>query len=333
MNPPRAMFALEDAQLVGELFDEPSIARLRGLVDLEEHVVTRAEPRAPRAAARTEILITGWGAPRLDARALDDWPHLRAVFHAAGTVKRVVSPDLWERGIRVSSSAAANAMPVAEYTLSMILLSAKQALASADAFRRTQNMAAARPHGRFGAYGITVGIVGASRIGRRVLELLRPFDISAVLYDPSLSTTDAAALGATLVSLDDLLRASDIVSLHAPSLPETRRMIGAAELATMRDGATLVNTARGDIVDTDALVAELGAGRLTAVLDVTDPEPLPPGHPLFSAPGVTLTPHIAGSLGNELRRMGHQTVEEIERFVTRGSLDFEVHRHDLATIA
>ncbi|WP_424448518.1 hydroxyacid dehydrogenase [Microbacterium arborescens] len=333
MNAPRAMFALQDADLVGELFDAADLTRLRDLVRVDPQVMTPPDYRAPETAAGPEILITGWGAPRLDVRALERMPDLRAVFHAAGSVKRVVSPALWERGIRVSSSAAANAVPVAEYTLSMILLSTKRAWDAAEVFQRTHDMTAARPRGRVGAYGITVGIVGASRIGRRVLDLLRPFDITPVVYDPSLSTTAAADLGATLVPLDGLLRASDVVSLHAPSLPETRHMIGAPELAAMRDGTTLINTARGDLVDTDALLAELTARRLSAVLDVTDPEPLPPGHPLFSAPGVTLTPHIAGSLGNELRRMGHQTVDEVERFVTRGSLEFEVHRRDLATIA
>jgi len=137
----------------------------------------------------------------------------------------------------------------------------------------------------------------------------------------------------TLVPLPDLVRTSDIVSLHAPSLPETYRMIGAPELAQMRDGATIINTARGKLIDTDALITEAITGRLSAVLDVTDPEPLPTGHALFSAPGVTSTPHIAGSIGNELRRMGRQTVDEVERFVTLGTLEFEVHRRDLATIA
>lgn len=333
MSSPIATFALDDAALVPQLFAPRSLSRLRALVRLDDRVLSPAELAAPGAATDTEILITGWGAPQLDVRMLDALPHLRAVFHCAGTVKRIVSPELWARGIRVSSSADANAVPVAEYTLAMILLSAKNALESAAAYRATHDMAIARPRGDVGAYGITVGIVGASRIGRRVLELLCPFDITTVLYDPSLSTADAAALGTTLVSLPELLRVSDIVSLHAPLLPETRRMLGAPELATMRDGATLINTARGALVDTDALVGELSTGRLRAVLDVTDPEPLPAGHPLFSTSGVTLTPHIAGSLGNELQRMGSQTVDEIERFVTTGTLDFEVRHRDLATIA
>jgi phosphoglycerate dehydrogenase-like enzyme len=333
MSSPIATFALSDATLIPQLFAPQSLSRLRTRVRLDERAISPGDPGALCAATDTEILITGWGAPQLETGMLDALPRLRAVFHAAGTVKRIVSPELWERGIRVSSSADANSVPVAEYTLAMILLSAKNALESAASFRATRDMSLARPRGDVGAYGITVGIVGASRIGRRVLDLLRPFDIATVLYDPSLTAADAAALGTTLVSLDDLLRASDIVSLHAPSLPATYRMIGAAQLATMHDGATLINTARGSLVETDALVAELTAGRLRAVLDVTDPEPLPAGHPLFSAPGVTLTPHIAGSLGNELQRMGSQTVDEIERFVTSDDLDFEVRHRDLATIA
>jgi phosphoglycerate dehydrogenase-like enzyme len=110
-------------------------------------------------------------------------------------------------------------------------------------------------------------------------------------------------------------------------------MIGRNELALMADGATLINTARGSLVDTDALVAELSTGRLRAVLDVTDPEPLPPGHALFSLSGATLTPHIAGSIGNELRRLGHHVVSEVERFVAGGQLVGEVTYPDLARIA
>jgi phosphoglycerate dehydrogenase-like enzyme len=114
---------------------------------------------------------------------------------------------------------------------------------------------------------------------------------------------EAAALGATLVDLDTLVATSDVVSLHAPSLPETRHLIDARRLALMPDGAVLVNTARGALVDTDALVAECAAGRLSAVLDVTEPEPLPVGHPLFGLPSVLVTPHVAGAQGNEIERL------------------------------
>ncbi|WP_240665895.1 hydroxyacid dehydrogenase [Agromyces sp. LHK192] len=316
-----------------DLFDEAAWSRLRGLVRLHDDIATPGAPVPADVAEQAEILITGWGAGRLDADVLERWPRLRAVFHAAGSVKRLVSPELWDAGIRVASCADANALPVAEYTLAMILLSAKGTLESANRYINSADLGASRPIRRHGAYGITVGIVGASRIGRRVIDLLRPFDIRCLVFDPSLTTAEAAALGVELVPLAALMSHSDVVSVHAPSLPETHRMIGAAELARMPDDGILINTSRGALVDTDALVAEVASGRLQAILDVTDPEPLPTGHPLFSLPGVLLTPHVAGSLGNELRRIGDQLVSQVERYVKSGTFEGEIRASDLAMIA
>ena len=330
---PKALLAMESAQLAADLFGSRARRDLDSVVAVHDSVLTPDVASIPESTGETEILITGWGAPRLDGAALDHWPRLRAVVHAAGSVKRLVTPAVWDRGIRVSSAASANALPVAEYTLATILLSAGDVLRAARDFARTHDMVAARPRGDVGAFGITVGVIGASRIGRRVLELLQPFDIECLLVDPSLSAVEAAGLGAELVSLPELLTRSQVVTIHAPALPETYRMIGRDELALMADGATLINTARGSLVDTDALVGELRTDRLRAVLDVTDPEPLPPEHPLFSLPGATLTPHIAGSIGNELRRIGHHVVAEVQRFVSTGELADEVTSPDLARIA
>lgn len=333
MSLPRAMFAAGSASLFTDLFDERALARLGRFIELDDEPLTADLTEPPASARDTEILITGWGAPRFDADMLAHWPNLRAIVHAAGSVKRLVTPDLWACGIRVSSCAQANAYPVAEYTLAMILLSVKRTMESARTFSSTQNLLASLPTGRFGAYDVTVGVIGGSRIGRRVIELLRPFDIHCLLYDPFLTDGECRALGAEPVTIADLFSRSDVVTIHAPSLPETRQMVGREQLSLMRDDAVLINTARGALVDTDALVDEVASGRLRAVLDVTDPEPLPSGHPLFSLPGVTLTPHVAGSLGNELRRIGACVVDEIERFVTSDVLAGEVTSPDLAKIA
>lgn len=314
----RVAFDIPSRELIGDIFDERQLARLHRTVDLV-------------AGPDADVVITGWGSPAFDADELARRPSLRALVHAAGSVKRLVTPDLWARGIRVSSCATANGVPVAEYTLATILLSAKDVFGAAQRFAETHDMHASRPGASAGAYGITVGIVGASRIGRRVIDLLRPFDVDVVVYDPSLPD-DGDGI-ARRVPLERLLEMSDVVSLHAPSLPETRGMIGAPELARMRDGAVLINTARGALVDTDALVTELARGRLRAVLDVTDPEPLPPGHPLFSLPGVVLTPHIAGSLGNELGRIGAQVVDEVVAFATDGALRHEITPSQLTLLA
>ena len=184
-----------------------------------------------------------------------------------------------------------------------------------------------------GNHGRTVGVIGASRIGRRVIELLRPFDLEVYLFDPYVDAPTAAELGVRLVDLDTLLRTCDIVSVHAPANPQTHRLVGPEQLALMRDGATLINTARGELVDTDALIKHLEAGRLYAVLDVTEPEPLPTGSPLWELPNVFLTPHIAGSHGNELARMGDCIIDELERILDGRPFAHAIVASDLDRVA
>ncbi|GAA1978131.1 hydroxyacid dehydrogenase [Isoptericola halotolerans] len=328
-----AAFALRDQQLLSELFDNGARARLSAVADVAGDVVTTADGRGADHVLRdVEVLVTGWGPPRLDDAFLARTPRLRAVVHTAGTVKSFVTDAIWERGIEVSSAAWANARPVAEYTLAMILLAGKRVLESAADYGRTRSLTGRHlpPHGN---HGLVVGIVGASRTGRQVMELLAPFDIDVLLHDPFVDAAGAQGLGATAVGLDELLRRSEVVSLHAPSLSETYRMVGARELALMRDHSTLLNTARGQLVDTEALTTEVLAGRLRAILDVTDPEPLPADHPLHGAPGVLLTPHVAGSSGNELRRLGASAVAEIERLAAGLELAHPVRREHLARTA
>ncbi|WP_275001887.1 NAD(P)-dependent oxidoreductase [Promicromonospora iranensis] len=167
-----------------------------------------------------------------------------------------------------------------------------------------------------GNYGRTVGVVSASRTGRALIELLRPFPaLRVLLYDPYVTADEAAELGVEPVTLPELMSRSDVVTLQTPLLPETVGLIDAALLARMPDGATLINTARGPVVDAEALERELVGGRISAVLHVTDPEPLPASSPLYDLPNVLLTPHIAGSMGTELRRMGDMAAADLARYV------------------
>ncbi|WP_432482087.1 hydroxyacid dehydrogenase [Kineococcus esterisolvens] len=330
MNRLCGAIALGDPGLVGDLFDAAALRRLHACVDLAPGVVSAVDdPRSRRALGAAEVLLTGWGAPVLDAGVLASARRLRVVVHTGGSVKRLAPAAVWERGVRVSSSASVNARPVAEYALAVVLLAGKRVLESSRAYAQHRSLTAWSARAPFGNNGLVVGVVGASRTGRRLLELLRPFDVEPLLHDPWVTPQEARDLGAEATGLHDLLARADVVSLHAPALPETHHLIGAPELALMRDGTTIVNTARGSLIDTRALVPEVLSGRLDAVLDVTDPEPLPPDHPLFDAPGVLLTPHVAGSLGNELRRLGTCAVEEVERFVRTGELAHEVHEADL----
>ncbi|WP_106286541.1 NAD(P)-dependent oxidoreductase [Isoptericola sp. CG 20/1183] len=212
----RAAFALRQPELLPDLFDATARDRLVAVADVAPEAVTAADGEGvDRVLRDVEVLVTGWGAPRLDAELLARAPRLRAVVHAAGSVKKFVTEEVWTRGIDVSSAATANARPVAEYTLAMILLAGKRVLESAAAFDRHRSFTGWHlpPHGN---NGLVVGLVGASRTGRQVLELLAPFDTDVLLHDPFVDAAEARSLGATAVGLDELLRRSDVVSLHAP---------------------------------------------------------------------------------------------------------------------
>jgi phosphoglycerate dehydrogenase-like enzyme len=311
------------------------MTRLSEAADLDPALVVQdfTDPLAADALTRADVLITGWGCPRLDTGALTAAPRLRTVLHAAGSVRSLVGEAVWERGITVSSAVTGNALPVAEYTLAMILLHGKDAFGHRERFRATHTYPPPSETAATGNVGRRVGVIGASRVGRRLLELLRPFDFTVLLHDPYVNPAQARALGAELLSLEDLLRHSDIVSLHAPDIPETYRMLDGARLGLIRDGGVLINTSRGALVDPDALTDELVSGRLRAVLDVTEPEPLPAESPLYRLPNVFLTPHIAGSLGNELERLGRIVVEELERIGAGLGLEHEVRYADMARVA
>lgn len=311
------------------------MAAIERLVELAPHrFVDFDDPAGAEELARVEVLLTGWGCPRIDEPVLDHAPKLAAILHAAGSVKGHISAACWARGIAVSTAADANGIPVAEYSVAMILLAGKRVFTLATRYRRRRSRAdllAEAPS--VGNYRRRVGIVGASRIGRRVIELLRPYDLQVVLSDPYVDQPSADRLGVELADLDELLAGCDVVSLHAPSTAETRHLIDRRRLALLRDSATLINTARGALVDQQALVDELETGRITAVIDVTDPEVPPPASPLYTLPNVMLTPHIAGSVGNELFRLGESAAAELARYVRGEPLRFPVSIHELNRMA
>jgi phosphoglycerate dehydrogenase-like enzyme len=264
-----------------------------------------------------EILVTGWGCPVVSRDVLAEAPRLRLIAHAAGTVKYTLDPAVYEAGIMVTNAVDANAVPVAEYTLASIIFANKRAFEFRELYRAnpTRESSYALMDQPIGNYRRTVGLVGASRIGRRVARLLQGFDYEVLLHDPHVASGDEIGGMAELVDLDELFKRSDVVSLHAPSLPSTRAMIGRRQLGLMRDGTCLINTARGALVDEAALIGELETGRISAIIDVTYPEIPDPDSPLYRLPNVFLTPHIAGAIGTERLRLGQLAIEEIERFV------------------
>lgn len=330
---PVAAFAMRP-DLPALLFSDDDLAALSHLLDLD--TATTIEDFAdvtPERLAEIDVLITGWGSPQIGPAALHAMPRLGAIIHAAGTVKGHLDDEAWDRGIRVTSAASANAYPVAEYTLAMILLAGKRVPDYIRRYAADPALYDESPDPAIGNFQRTVGIVGASRVGRRVIELLQPFDIDVLLYDPYLAAGDPVLASARQVALDDLFAQSSIVSVHAPLLPETVGMVGAAQLALLPDGATVINTARAPIVDQDALEAAVRERGVRAILDVTDPEPLPADHPLRSLDGVILTPHVAGALGTELRRLGECARREAELFVAGEPAEHPVTKEALIAVA
>ncbi|NUR89192.1 MAG: oxidoreductase, partial [Nonomuraea sp.] len=208
--------------------------------------------------------------------------------------------------------------PVAEFTLAQILLALKQ-------FHRVSREI--RELGRFpgevrvaGAYRTRVGLLGLGEIGRLVAAHLRAFDVEVVACDPH-----AQEGGVPLVTLAELFETCEVVSVHAPLLPETEGLVGGPLVARMRPGATLVNTARGAVLDEPSVIEVLRERPdLTAVLDVTWPEPPPAGSPLYGLPNVVLTPHLAGSMGAERGRMGELVAAELARLVAGEPLEHAV---------
>ncbi|GAA1361323.1 hydroxyacid dehydrogenase [Streptomyces beijiangensis] len=334
---PRTVLAMAPG-LLDDVFPPPVRVRLEESADLQPPYVISEfrSPEAAEALASAEVLLTGWGCPPIDAGLLHRAPRLRAVIHAAGTVKTFLATEAYERGVAVSSAAEANAVPVAEFTLAAIIMGAKRAFPLSQLFRtrRTHRTEADldRQHW-LGTHGLTVGVIGASRIGRRVIELLRVIDAEVLLYDPYVSASEAALLGAELTDLDTLVATSDVVSVHAPDTPATRQILDARRIGLMRPGTLLVNTARGRLVDTEALTEHLVSGRIDAVLDVTEPEPLPHGHPLWDLPNVFITPHMAGAQGNEVGRLGALAVDELDRYARGLPFNHPVHLADLERIA
>ena len=278
-----------------------------------------------------DIAITSWNCPKLTASVLDSAPNLRLVLHAAGSVKGIVSDDMWERGIRISNAAAALGKGVAETALGFTISSLKN-------FWNLSNVT------RFGGwnghndtvreiYDVIIGVIGAGYAGKHFIKLLQHFDVDVLLYDPTLDEQQCQAMGAKKTELDSLMMNSDVISIHAPSIPKTRHLINAVNLSLMKDRAVLINTARGTIIDEAALISELKLGRISACIDVTDPEPPSEFNELRDLPNVILTPHIAGSVSNGKKRIGDLIIEELTTFLADGSLQYEIKPEKLSILA
>lgn len=323
-------------ELRGQLFDDQTLAVLgeqAQLVIVDDH--SRLDLILDRdLLARVRVILTGWGCQNIDVDALSRMPNLGAIVHTGGSVQKIVTQDVMDLGVLVSSQSDTNAGPVAEYSLAMIILSLKGVFLARNAYTtRRETLSVYDEFKGFGTTDRTVGIIGASRVGRRVIGLLGSLGVTIKVFDPHLDQEGARGLGVELVELPELMATSDVVSIHAPANASTHGMITRELLEALGTGVTLINTARGSLVDEVALVELLQSGRISAVLDVTEPSLPANDSPLWTLPNVFLTPHVAGALGNELALLGRGASDEAMRFLRGAPLRSAVSRESLAYIA
>jgi phosphoglycerate dehydrogenase-like enzyme len=280
-----------------------------------------------------DAVITGWGSPPFSDQILAAADHLSIIAHSAGSIKHMLPRAVFERGIAVTHAAPAIAPAVADLSLALTMLLLRRVNLHDRALHAGDwASAAALPMGSE-VSGTRVGVVGAGYTGRCFIRLLRALEAEVWVYDPYLNDERARTLGVRAVPLPQLLAECPVVSVQAPSTPQTHHMIGAPELRLLRDGACFINTARSWVVDYEALLTELKTGRIYAALDVFDTEPLPGDNPFRHLDNVILTPHIAGASTQSRHRQGRYVVEELQRFFSGQPLLYQVTADMLDTMA
>lgn len=310
-------------------------AAIEQLVEFPGGLLTRENWRQKKEVlADVEIIVSGWDGPIIDEELLEAAPHLELYLYGAGSIKGLMTDAAWDRGIRVSSAYAANAIPVAEFVLSQLIFSLKHGWQYSRRYKAGDTSVYRMHSETRGLYGATIGIISLGMVARKLCEFLRVFDTNIMAYDPFISPIEAAKMGVTLVSLEELFRDSDVVSLHSPLLPETIGMISGDLLQQMKPNASFINTSRGRIINEDEMIEVLKERPdLTALLDVTIQEPLPADSPLCSLDNVVLTPHLAGSSGAECQRMALYMCNELERYLSGQPLQWEITKEKAVALA
>ena len=315
----------------------PSVwSRLMELTNSDGVIYGKADVLAePEKFADTEYVFSTWGMPSFtEAEIKACLPSLKCVFYAAGSVQAFARPFL-NCGVKVFSAWAANAVPVAEYTVAQIILAGKDFFCQSRLLSGEDRVAAdARRGSHIGNYHKKIGLIGCGMIGSLVAEMLKAYDLEVLAFDPFMSPEKAERLGVTPCSLEDLFSSCSVVSNHLANNPQTQKMLTYKHFSSMLPYATFINTGRGaQVVEADLIKVLTERPDLVALLDVTDPEPSPAGHPFYRLPNCFVTPHIAGSLGCELTRMAEYMVTEYETFIKGEACRYEVTPTMLETMA
>lgn len=283
-------------------------------------------------AEKVQILITSWKSPPLDASVLERLERLELLIHAAGSVREVLPQLQADAHFRVCTGVHLNARPVAEFTLGVILCALRDTFAWRDKFRRQGTDLWWSHHEQYqGGYeGKTICLVGFGAIVRHLARLLRQFNFRTLVVSDQVTPRDEAEFGFHRVTLAEGAATANVLSIHEASLPSFRHLINREVLDLMKPNSWLINTARGSLIDESALIEALRAEKIWALLDVAQVEPPPLDHPFYHLPRCILTPHIAGSLGNEILRFGDYVAREVHNHCHRKPYESELQLETLA---
>lgn len=336
----KAIFLANYKGNIDYVYPKETQQRIKSLVDIDlDKVYCQEDLEAnPGAFDEVEYIFSTWSMPG-GSEEKDNFarffPNAKALFYAAGSVKYFAKHYL-DRNIKIFSAFAANAVPVAEFSVAEILLANKGYYQSMQAYKNKEayKLAGDISRAHMGNYATNVGIIGAGMIGKKVIELLKPYKLNIKIFDVFVDEARAKELGGEKVNtLEELFATCDVVSNHLANVPQTVGMIKGEYFEKMKKNGTFINTGRGAQVDEEGMLAALkNRPDVCAVLDVTVEEPAT-NDDFYNLDNVFLTPHIAGSQGNEVARMSEMIVDQFENMLNGKPTQYEVTEQMLATMA
>lgn len=328
-----AMFGSSEAKF-RQVFTPSVIAKLEKYGELSPRIDKNNIKQYVEFLKGCEIGFATWGMMKFSEDEIKEYmPDLKVLFYSAGSVQWFAEEFL-NCGVRVFSAYAANGEPVAEYTVSQIVLALKGYFQGAKRYKSLLPYSFLHTQKCIGGYGARVGLVGLGAIGTSVAQRLKNYDVTVYACDPFVSEEKAESLSVTLCDMETLFKECDVISNHLANKKELKNVFNGNLFKLMKPHSTFINTGRGDQVDEFALAKSLLAHpSRTALIDVLKKETFPYSSPLFWCPNAIITPHIAGSLGNETERMADYMIEQMDNYVNNKPTQYEVTKQMLKTMA
>jgi phosphoglycerate dehydrogenase-like enzyme len=303
-------------------------------IDYRQISVEKSLEVTKRSVTGAKVIISTWGALPYTPDLLDCCPDLELILYGAGSFKAYLSRELTASDVKVCTAVHMNALPVAEFTLGLILTSMKNVFRHSREFESDgrSGWKKSRPYSG-GYYHTRVGLLGYGRITKFLLDLLTKFDFDVLVADDFVTADELAAYGAQKADVAEVMSTCEVISIHHADVERNWNIINKETLALMKPGVRLINTSRGRMINEADLVEKLREGSITAFLDVTHPEPPADGHPFYELQNCILTPHVAGSVGTEVFRMGDYCLRELTNWIEGKPLENQIDIGDLANRA